>query len=69
MPIQLGTLVLYNVEEFSAKFGLHVVTVRKLIRQGRIKGRKMGNRWYVSEDAFRDYFRETPVPKPPEGKA
>jgi len=69
MPVQLGTLVLYNVEEFSAKFGLHPVTVRALIRKGRIHGRKMGNRWYVSEDAFRDYFRDAPTPAPPKDKA
>ena len=67
MSIQLGNLVLFDVRELSKKFDMSPVTVRILFRRGKLKGRKIGKRWYISEDALRDYFKEPG--KPAEGKA
>jgi len=56
MSIQFGNLTLFSVEEISEKFNLHPVTVRRLFRQGRLQGRKVGKRWYLTEEALRSYF-------------
>lgn len=58
MPIQLGNLTLFDVRELSKKFGLNPVTIRTLFRRGKLTGRKIGKRWYISEEALRDYFKE-----------
>lgn len=56
MPIQLGELRLFTLEELSEKLGITTVTLRAYIKEGRLKGRKAGVRWYVSEEALREYF-------------
>jgi len=55
---KIGDMELYSVEELAEKLGLAERTVRKLLREGTIKGRKLGKRWYVSGDWLRDYFSE-----------
>jgi hypothetical protein len=32
-------------------------TIRKLLREGSLKARKLAKKWYVSEDAFKEYYR------------
>jgi len=53
---EIGDMELYNVEEVSEKLGLAERTVRKLLRQGEIKGRKLGKRWYVTDKWLQEYF-------------
>jgi excisionase family DNA binding protein len=64
MPIQVGTLKLYVVKELCKIFSLHPVTIQRYLKAGRLRGKKIGKKWYVTEEAFRDYFeepkRETP---------
>lgn len=62
MPIQFGNLTLFSVEEISKKFSLNPVTVRRLFREGRLQGRKVGKRWYLTEDALRSYFEAANKP-------
>jgi len=57
MPVKLGDLTLFDVQEFSKKFGINPVTVRGYMRTGRLKGRKVGRKWYLTEEALRDYFK------------
>lgn len=56
MPIELGELRLFTLEELSEKLGLTTVTLRTYIKEGRLKGRKAGVRWYVTEEALREFF-------------
>lgn len=56
MPIQLGNLTLFSVDELSKKFSLNPITVRRLFRAGKLQGRKIGKRWYLTEEALREYF-------------
>lgn len=58
MPIQIGDLKLYPVEELATLLNIQESTVRKILREGRIPGRKMAKRWYVSEDSLRAYFSQ-----------
>lgn len=62
MPIQLGNLTLFSVEELAKKFSLNPITVRRLFREGRLQGRKVGKRWYLTEEALREYFKEPGKP-------
>ena len=62
MSIQFGGLTLFDVRELSKKFDLHPVTVRSLFREGKLKGRKIGKRWYLTEEALREYFEGSGKP-------
>jgi hypothetical protein len=62
MSIQFGDLTLFDVREFSKKFDLHPVSVRTLFRTGKLKGRKIGKRWYLTEEALREYFEGSSKP-------
>lgn len=59
MPIQVGDLKLYTVEELAELLAIQESTVRKMLRDGRLPGRKPSKRWYVSEDSLRAYFSQT----------
>lgn len=54
--IQIGDIKAYDVQEIAKLFDMTPQSVRKFIREGRIKGRKVGTRWYVTEEAIRDYL-------------
>lgn len=56
MPIQLGNLRLYTLQELSKKFSLTLITLRNYIKQGKLKARKVGVRWYVTEKTLEEYF-------------
>ncbi len=58
MPIQIGDLRLFDVEELASMLHVHEVTIRKLLRSGKLPGRKFAKKWYVSEEALQAYFRE-----------
>ena len=53
---QIGDIKFYDVQEIAKAFDMTPQSVRKFIREGRIKGRKVGTRWYVTEEAIRDYL-------------
>lgn len=57
MPIQIGDLTLYSVEELSLLLGVSDNTIRRYFRDGILKGKKLGRRWYATETAIQDYFR------------
>ena len=63
MPIQLGALKLYSLKELSKTLGITTFTLRTYIRQGKLRARKMGTKWLITEDALREYFRDTQKPK------
>jgi excisionase family DNA binding protein len=72
MPIQIGDIRLHSLKELSEKLGVTKVTLRTYLREGKIKGRKMGITWYVTEESLREYFnaerriirvRTKPVPR------
>lgn len=58
MPIQMGDLKLYSVEELAELLRIQQTTVRKILREGRLSGRKLAKKWYVSEDSIKAYFRQ-----------
>ena len=60
MSIRLGDMTLYDVEELSEMLGVGIPTIRKYLREGKLKGTKPAKRWYVSEEALKDYFQPEP---------
>ena len=67
MVKKIGDLVLYDVRDLSELLGVQEKTIRAILRDGKLKGRKMARRWYVTEESLREYFQESDVkPKPVE---
>lgn len=64
MPVQIGDLVLYSISEISEALNINPHTFRRYIREGKVKGQKVGNKWYISEESLREFFRATPEAKP-----
>lgn len=56
--IEIGNTKIFDLEEIAERFGLTPTTIRRYIKEGRISGQKMGNRWYVSGDAVAEFFRQ-----------
>ncbi len=67
MPVEVGDLKLYDVKELADKLQIQERTIRKLFREGKLKGRKLARRWYVSEDSLKDYFSQEEDLSQPEG--
>lgn len=66
MPISIGDLKLYTVEELAGLLGLAPKTVRGLVRTGKFKGQKLSGRWYVPEATVQDYFNRDRAKDPAE---
>ncbi|MEQ8524369.1 helix-turn-helix domain-containing protein [Gracilimonas sp.] len=58
MPKTVGDLTLYSVDDLHEQLGISKMTLRTYLREGRIRGRKLGVSWYVTEEAIREYFDE-----------
>lgn len=58
MSIKMGDLTLFDVQEISERFSMHPITVRRYFRTGKLKGRKIGRRWFITEEALREYFKQ-----------
>ena len=63
MSVKIGELELYTVDELSTLMGIQERTIREYLKAGKIRGRKLAKRWYVTEEALREYF-ETEEPEP-----
>jgi len=56
MPKQLGDMTLYSVLELSKKLSVSAVTLRKYLKEGKLRGQKFGNRYLVPEDSLKEFF-------------
>ena len=56
MPKQIGNLTLYSIDDLHQQLGVSKMTLRTYLREGRIRGRKLGVSWFVTEEAIREYF-------------
>ena len=55
---KIGDLVLYDVEELSKLLDVQEKTIRAILRDGKLKGRKLARKWYVTEESLKDYFSQ-----------
>lgn len=54
--LEINDMKLYDVTELAERLKLHEKTVRSMLRAGRLKGRKLGKKWYTTEQSLKDYF-------------
>lgn len=55
----------YSVDELAGILRLHPKTVRRFIREGKIRGRKIGRSWMVGQDELKRYAHgELSAPAP-----
>lgn len=58
MPKKIGSLTLYSIDDLHEQLGISKMTLRAYLREGKLRGRKLGVQWYVTEEAIREYFEE-----------
>lgn len=63
MSIELGKVTLFTVEELAERLDVQERTIREYLREGRLQGRKLAGRWYVTDEAIADYFRQVERPQ------
>jgi len=56
MPRIIEGITFYSVEDLQERLGLTAATIRKYIRQGTIKGKRIGRPYYVTEENLRRYL-------------
>jgi len=56
MPLQIGDMTVYAIEDLCEMLGLQARTIRQMLRDGKLTGRKLGKRWYVAEDNLKAFF-------------
>ena len=54
--IEIAGLELYTIQELANKIHLSDRSIRNYIHDGKLKARKVGQRWYISTEAIREYF-------------
>ena len=53
MPITIDNQTLYTVEEASDKIGISENTLRIYVREGKLIGKKAGNKWHILESSLK----------------
>jgi hypothetical protein len=56
MPKNIGKITLYSIDDLHEKLGVSKLTLRSYLRSGKIRGKKLGVSWYVTEEALLEYF-------------
>ena len=57
---RLDQLRLYTLTELEGVLNLTHRTLQTYIKDGRLKGVKIGNRWKVTEESLRDFLNAAP---------
>ena len=68
MPKKLGDLILYSVDDLHDELGISKMTIRAYLRDGRLKGKKFGVSWYVTDQALKDYFTQPHIESTPKSE-
>ena len=53
---KIGSTVLWDVNEVAKHLNTHAETVKNYIRQGKLKAKKFGRSYLITEEAIREYF-------------
>ena len=56
MPIEIGEIRAYTLMELTRHLGVTTMTLRKYIKDGKLRARKMAGKWVVTEDALKEYL-------------
>ena len=55
-PIQIGGYKVYRLEDIAKGIRINLETLKKEIKDGKLKAVKRGNRWFVKEVELRKYL-------------
>lgn len=58
MSTKIDDDTLYDVPGLAMLLGVTEKTIRRLLGNGTIKGKKLGRKWYVTGVAIKAYFEE-----------
>ncbi|HPZ06492.1 MAG TPA: helix-turn-helix domain-containing protein [Candidatus Eremiobacteraeota bacterium] len=56
MPRQIGDIKFYNLTELSEALQVTPTSLRTYIHKGKLRGRKVGNKWYVTEEKLKEFL-------------
>lgn len=56
MPVKIGKIELFEVNEIAEKFGTSRGTILAYLKKSKLSGQKMGRKWYVSDTALQKFF-------------
>lgn len=60
--IKIDDIKLYSVKALSDILKIHPLTIRNHIKQGKLKARQIGRRYYVTDDNLKEWLSQH-VPK------
>lgn len=52
---------IYDLKEVVKILGLNIQTVRKFIKEGKLKASKVGTHYMVTEDAIKEFLKATEI--------
>jgi excisionase family DNA binding protein len=47
---------LIKLVDIAKKLGIHIVTLRRYIKSGKLKAQKLGNSYFVSKENFKEFI-------------
>lgn len=61
MPRTVGNLVVYDLPEVAEMLRLHLDTLRRYIREGRLRAAKAGKTYLVTEENLQEFLKGTTI--------
>jgi len=58
MPTKINNVIFYSVSDVSLKLNVTTASVRNYLRQGHLKGQKIMDRWFISEDDLNELLQK-----------
>ena len=55
-PFELGGIKLYSLKELAKELKVSIVTLRRYVREKKLRAQKIGRKLYVSEKNLRTYL-------------
>ncbi len=56
MPKKISGIELYDLQELSKKLDIHLVTLQRYCRKGKVKAQKIGRSWQVSGENLKAFI-------------
>jgi len=56
-PLRMGDKTFYSVPELAHKLNVTTVTIRNYLKQGKLKGRKVMGKWFISDENLFEIFK------------
>jgi excisionase family DNA binding protein len=54
--MQFGNLKVYTTKEAAKEMNIHIEVLRRLLRNGQLKGTKRQNKWFIPEQYIHEYY-------------